>query len=361
MSETTNIAWCDSTWNPLVGCEKVSDGCKHCYAESLAQRFGKDFSKRSVSKDATFNAPLKWRKKPWVCENDHPTTGLGDAPLDGPHCDICGGEVHRRRVFLGSMMDWLDPKISIDVFAKMLDIVRRCPELDFLCVTKRPEKFHSRMADVAEWARVNHPIHPNPALVEWVNAWSCRKVPPRNIWVIASTENQAMADKRIPDLLKIPAVVHGLSVEPMLEGIDFNGIKGTHDGRGLCWDIWGRPAHVPHCDYRAIGKEPPNGVGINWVIVGGESGKNARPCNVEWVRNIVRQCAAAGVPCFVKQLGTVCITDNANMDDWPENTRIIGQGIGCAAGIVRTVHSKGGDPVEWPEDLRVQQFPKAKK
>jgi protein gp37 len=325
MSELTNIAWCDSTWNPWVGCEKVSDGCKHCYAETLAQRFGRDFSKRSVSKDATFNAPLKWHKKPWVCKNDHATTGLGDAPLDGPHCDICGGEVHhRRRVFLGSMMDWLDPKISIDVFAKMLGIVRRCPELDFLCVTKRPELWYGRIHEAIHYAIDAHGL---AATAAWLSFWKCGEQMLQNLWALASTENQEMAEKRIPELLKIPAVVRGLSIEPMIEPIDL-----TRD--------------IPK---------------IDWVIVGGESGKNARPCNVEWVRNIVRQCKSAGVPCFVKQLGTVCITDNANMDDWPENTRIIGQGIGCAAGRVMTVHSKGGDPVEWPKDLRVRQFPKAKK
>lgn len=222
MSELTNIAWCDSTWNPWVGCEKVSLGCKNCYAEKLVERFGGDFSKRVIAADATFNAPLRWRKKPWVCAECGNTTSF-DPSEDAPMCekDIdddgtqCGSiKYHRKRVFLGSLMDWLDPKISIDVFAKMLDIVRRCPELDFLCVTKRPEKFHSRMADVAEWARVNHPIHPNPALVEWVNAWSCRKVPPHNVWALASTENQAMAEKRIPELFKIPAVVRGLIIEP---------------------------------------------------------------------------------------------------------------------------------------------------
>ncbi len=327
MSEKTTIQWCDSTWNPWVGCEKVSEGCKNCYAEALANRFGKDFSKRSVSKDATFNAPLKWRKKPWVCENDHATTGLGDAPLDGPLCDLCGGKIHRRRVFLGSMMDWLDPKISIDVFAKMLDIIRRCPELDFLCVTKRPELWRERLTNVV---RNTFEIIESKALADplslpythwevlrdWLWGWLAEGETPSNVWIIASAENQAMAEKRIPELLKIPAVVRGLSIEPMLGPIDLS---------------------LEHLD---------------WVIVGGESGKNARPCEPQWIRSIVEQCKSASVPCFVKQLGSKPYWNPS--PDAPAK-------YADRVAAFEIKHPKGGDPSEWPEDLRVQQFPKVRR
>lgn len=336
MSEQTTIQWCDSTWNPWVGCEKVSEGCKNCYAEALANRFGKDFSKRSVSKDATFNAPLKWRKKPWVCENDHPTTGLGDDPLGGPHCDICGGEVNRRRVFLGSMMDWLDPKISIDVFAKMLDIVRRCPELDFLCVTKRPELWYGRINEALMWLIPKAPgDHDKSATAAWLAFWKCGEQVPQNVWIIATVENQEMAWKRIPELLRIPAVVRGLSVEPMLGPIDLTSIRWKTQN-----DHHGNP-QADHYENVFVGGGKFDIPKVDWVIVGGESGKNARACHVEWVRSIVRQCAAAGVPCFVKQLGSNC--------------------KGSAGADYSTKHQKGGDPSEWPEDLRVQQFPKVRR
>lgn len=126
-----------------------------------------------------------------------------------------------------------------------------------------------------------------------------------------------MADKRIPELLRIPAKVRFLSLEPLLGPIQL----GVHQGY--------------ECNLYDYGCGETR---VDWVIVGGESGPGARPCNVEWIRDIVRQCKAAGVKCFVKQLGSNPVME-PGPTTWP-----------CE-------HPKGGDPAEWPEDMRVREMP----
>lgn len=151
-------------------------------------------------------------------------------------------------------------------------------------------------------------------------------------WIGVRVENQAMAEKRIPELLKIPllkipAKIRFVVAEPLLGPIDFYSVI-NEDGDG------------PARDLTWIGAD---GAGIDWVIVGGESGPKARPCNVEWIRLIIRQCAAAGVPCFVKQLGRNPEWSDKDMEEkWYK----------------RFYDPSGGDPAEWPFDLRVRQFPK---
>lgn len=330
MSEQTKISWTDSTWNPWRGCEPVSPGCAHCYAKTLVERWGGDFSQRVVAADATFNAPLKWRKKPFVCDEcgtavTREQVDIFDCP--NPQCMCHSSAVHpsfhRRRVFLGSLMDWLDPKMPVDdpkmpvdVLARVLGIIRRCPELDFLCVTKRPELWYGRVNEallhLIHNAKGNHD---KAATAAWLSFWKCGEQVPRNVWLITTVENQEMAEKRIPELQKIPAVVRGLSVEPMLGPIRF--------------------------------RTPADLLGIHWVIFGGESGPRARTCNVDWIRDGVRQCKAAGVAAYVKQLGS--------KPRWNPDPNVISthEDRVCAF----EMKHPGADPAEWPEDLRVQQWP----
>jgi len=302
MSKRTKIAWCDSTWNWV--------------RTELGNR-----SIRCVASDATFNAPLKWNKKPLVCD-ECGQSETGNNRLLDPICGNCGGAMHRRRVFSLSFGDWLDPKIPVSVLARALDIIRRCTDLDFLLLTKRPQLFFSRMSDGA----IYRDIAGKPVIdVDWVNAWACRNEPPPNVWIGTSVEDQQRADERIPKLLKIPAKVRFLSIEPMLGPIQI-----PEDW--LCHDL--KCCHA---------------MGIDWVIVGGESGPKARPCNIGWIRSIVRQCKDAGVPCFVKQLGSNPIIVGVDGPD------------GCDKLMrYRVAHPKGGDPAEWPDDLRVQEFPEVK-
>jgi protein gp37 len=234
MGKQTEIAWTDSTFNPWIGCAKVSAGCANCYAETLMdKRMGRVEwgvnGTRVRTSDAYWRQPLKWNREAW--------------------------KIGRRRVFCASLADVFEdrPELSpwrTDLFA----LINATPHLDWLLLTKRPE-------NVIE-------------MVVW-DAPGCKL--PDNVWLGTSVENQEQADKRIPLLLTIPASVRFLSMEPLLGRVDFRKVPGF------------------------------NRVDLNlrgwWVIVGGESGHNARPMHPEWARSIRDQCQAAGVPFFFKQWG----------------------------------------------------------
>ena len=276
----------------------------------MTTRLGGEWGKgkpRIRAANATFYAPLAWNKRPFIHSCGHASAFVND-PC--PKCNMVG-EWHTRRVFLGSLMDWLDPEVPIEWLADALDIVRRCDNLEWITVTKRPELWRERMGLVRNSAIFGD-------LAYWISEWMSG-YPPDNITVLTSVENHAMADKRIPELLKIPCLRRGLSCEPLLEPLDL-GLNGI-----VPKDISPR--------FRPVGEM------LHWVVVGGESGPNARPCNLAWIRSVVEQCKSAGVPVFVKQTGSRCIEWNGANVRHHYN------------------HPKGGDPAEWAEDLRVQQYP----
>jgi|ERR1043166_1063018 protein gp37 len=312
MGQGTNIAWCDDTWNPWRGCTKVSAGCANCYAEKLVtgRMQGQPYRKgipRVRHATWTFNAPLGWNKNPWICD------ACGQAyKTDGvtPSGDLCFNHRgvwpprHRRRVFSLSLGDWLDDEVPIGWLADMLDVVRRCPELDFLLLTKRPALWRDRLTGVMNYSACGE-------TASWLSWWldtSGDAIAPGNIWLGVSVEDQATVDERIPQLLEIPAAVRFVSYEPALGAVSFQQSAFSHPEKQ-----------------------------IDWMIVGGESGSMARPFNVAWARYSIKQCEAAGAACFVKQLGSAPIVDRED------------------AQIIRD--RKGGDPAEWPEDLRVWQWP----
>lgn len=331
MAEKSKIQWTDDTHNFWQGCTKVSDGCKNCYAEARDKRFtgGKLWGVGAErQRSASFNKPLTWNKKPWVCDE----CGSSEMRYDLNSilwCDGCGDYVtfHRRRVFSLSLGDWMDNEVPIKYLADMLKVIHDCPNLDFLLLTKRPENWFERIHEAFIFIANNR--KEDYRTLNWLSAWMgtehcCEPgepgEAPSNIWLGTSVENQAMADKRIPELLKIPAKVRFLSCEPLLGGVDFKAVNALEKVGG-----W---------------KNYPVGGGIHWVIVGGESGANARPCNIEWIRSIVARCQAAGVACFVKQLGA----DPVPQVDDPFT-------------LLSLKDKKGGDISEWPEDLRVREFP----
>lgn len=231
---------------------------------------------------------------------------------------------HRRRVFIGSLCDLFDPAWSAEQLSDTLDVMRQCTELEQIICTKRPEMWASRIAKLASCGN------------EMAEKWFDQEEPPKNLTVLTTVENQEQADARIPALLRIPAARHGISCEPLLGPIQFSGTRKDRCGAPVVFDYLSK---------------------LQWVIVGGESGPNASPCNVEWIRDIVRQCAEAGVPCFVKQLGSNVNIKEFKSIGWPCGTYIEGHTPNSLA-KARLKHPKGGDTSEWPADLRVQQFPK---
>ena len=156
--------------------------------------------------------------------------------------------------------------------------------------------------------------------------------PVRSVWLGVSVENQATADARIPWLLKTPAALRFVSYEPALGPVDFTKIC-LSDG-----DFLGPYLHSLGLDTR-----------LDWIICGGESGLNARPCHLAWLRSVVKQCQNARVPCWVKQLGSHSVGGCAALVD-PDSPALWDSRF-------HWQHRAGADPSEWPTDLQVQQFP----
>ena len=275
MGENSKIEWTHHTFNPWWGCVKVSPGCEHCYAETFAKRTGHTIwgpaatTQRRTFGDKHWQEPLKWN---------------AEAAEAG----------ERRRVFCASMADVFEAHPQLHTERALLwMLIEQTPALDWLLLTKRPENVNDM---VPSWWRN-------------VNRW------PRNVWIGTSVENQAMADKRIPLLLQIPAAVRFLSCEPLLGPLDLTG--KTRD------TIWIDQEYAD-ADPGFAEVVESDGWPIHWVIVGGESGPKARPMESDWVRSIRDQCTGAGVAFHFKQWGGVRkhetgrILDGRTWDEYPQ-------------------------------------------
>lgn len=301
----STIEWCDVTWNPVVGCSRVSSGCDNCYAIGVAARNlctqhrgltkirpkdadrpGADWTGEVRTLPAKLVDPLKWRKP--------------------------------RRIFVNSMSDLFHDQVPWEFAAAVLGVAAVCPQHTFIIVTKRPERgievfreieaYASRLAEGTSTdvcvARATLSVDGDDLRLWWGRLKdSSRKPlwPLPNVHILVSAEDQRTWDKRVPLLMKIPAAVRGVSVEPMLEHIADP--KGIDD--------------------------------LDWVVVGGESGRGPRPCAVPWIRSFVDTARDARVACFVKQLGS-----------WPVGAGVHGK--------------KNSDPGEWPEPIRVRELPRGK-
>lgn len=263
MAENSKIEWTHHTFNPWIGCQKVGPGCDHCYAEAMMDaRLGRvdwgPHASRSRTSASYWRQPLKWDR---------------DAAAAG----------ERRRVFCASLADVFDNHGSITSGWRgdLWHLIARTPNLDWMLLTKRPANIMSMLPD----------SYGAPA---WGTGWP-------NVWLGCTVVNQAEADREIPKLLALPAARHFLSMEPLLGPVD------------LAWSFPDtRTACCHRCGFRtnAIGGFCPNDgsalrgdVGVDLVIVGGESGPRARPMHPGWVRSLRGQCSAAGVPFFFKQWG----------------------------------------------------------
>jgi protein gp37 len=362
MSMTTNIPWCDSTANIIIGCSKVSEGCKNCFAmidtpaRVLRHRGIETWGERGqrVEVKGYEKTVMAMNAKPWICYKCGvalSSPALHDAPVyeeDGKtvkgyihRYDDSSAKFHRRRIFHGSNNDWLDNKWPVELLAKKLEVIRRATECVHILCTKRPENFLPRMISVRDSLKLEtEPSLYNDTLRGWLTRWIQNVISPQNIILLTSVENQEQADKRIPELRKIPAACRGLSLEPLLGPVEIKDFI--------------LPTVEQVQDIYAGRKIRSN---IEWLIIGGESGPHARPCNVEWLRALVQQGKAAGVATFVKQLGANCITDESTPDSWPPGTELETNEACSEDALVKLRDKKGGDSDEWPEDLRVREFP----
>ncbi len=242
---STKIAWTNATWNPVVGCSHVSDGCRNCYAERLALRFG-------------------WSKKPWTSENARENVVLHPERLGQP---LCWRRL--RRIFVCSMGDLFHEQVPDDFIAAVFSVMARARHV-FQVLTKRPQRMLAWLAD--------SPVGERPL---------------PNLWLGVSVEDQRTASERVPLLMRVPAAVRFVSCEPLLGPIDLAQASpcGYYCGEAV--------GHVDHPFY--VYQGCATGGGIHWVIVGGESGPNFRRMDLDWARSIRDQCVAAGVPFFFKQ------------------------------------------------------------
>lgn len=256
MSSASKIEWTEVTWNPATGCDRISAGCDHCYALTLAKRL-KAMGQAKYQNDG-----------------DPRTSGPGfGLTLHPDALQLPYSWSGHRTVFVNSMSDLFHARVPLGFVRDVFAVIADTPQHTYQVLTKRSTRL-PRVAEKLDW--------------------------PSNLWMGVSVEDSSELS-RVDDLRAVPAAVRFLSCEPLI---------GPLDGLDL--------------------------TGIDWLIIGGESGSDARPMDVRWVRDLLRQCQQPGVTAvpFVKQLGAVA-----------------GRELGAG--------SKGGDWERWPEDLRFRGFPAA--
>lgn len=240
----TKIEYCTKVWSPVTGCtHSGSPGCDHCWAAAMVKRFPPLHGLKL--------GDTKWENLPFSEIRFHPHRL--DEPLRWRK---------PQRVFVCSMGDLFHPEVSVTWLESVLAVITRCPQHTFMILSKRPERFLLLTEDRLRISRTD--------------TW-----PIRNLWLGVSVENQQTADERIPILLKTPAAMRFVSVEPMLGPVDLREVStfGVSSAAGN---------KLSDC--------------LNWVICGSESGPNRRPCSPDWIKSLRDQCVATGVPFFLKQI-----------------------------------------------------------
>ena len=360
----TEISWTEETWNPVRGCQRLSPGCGGgvtgpggerggCYAETMAARIVR-------------MGGYEWIDGGWHEDPKKKTTPTARATAD-KYRDLVrigksGGarwtgrfafdvdklsEPLRRKAptmyFVNSMSDLFGEGLANEQIAAVFGVMAACPQHTFQVLTKRA----GRMLEWFKWAAAL-PRPPYTNLVDLdatlaafvaLSLASCggSPLPPSdaswplpNVWLGVSCERQEEADERIPFLLRCPAAIRWVSAEPLLGPVNLSDYmdRGYESGGPQGW------IDLP---------------GLDWIVWGGESGHGARPCDVEWIRDGVRQCRKAGIPAFVKQMGAYVTWD----------------GFAPAGGFdtrrgfrIDMKDRKGANPVEWPADLRVREWPR---
>lgn len=325
MPNKTPIEWTDYSSNPIFAydrqtnkrgwhCVHVSEGCRNCYAEAINKRFGTglEYSAQNASK-------IEFRLSEKEC-----------AALKRLNAKHPGA-----KVFLGDMLDLFQhgpTGISDQMLDALFDVLESCDDLIFQLLTKHP---------VRAKGYLNFRYKDKPA--------------PKHIWLGTSVEDQKSADQRIPLLLQTPAAVRWISAEPLLGPVDLTEFvtKPINPALGMLSRYYGPDGFDPEGKQREYTREVVNN--LKWVVVGGESGPKSRPFDLAWGRSIVEQCKAASVPVFVKQMGANPILDCPPGEEDGDQFREDGSARYWTIGYIKD--QKGGNIQEWPNDLRVREFP----
>jgi len=298
MAENSGIEWTDHTFNPWEGCTKISPACDNCYAAARAERFGTVVwgGPRRRTSEANWNKPLKWEKN-------------ADSFLEE--------NGRRQRVFCASLADVFDNQVPEEWRADLWDLIRKCPSLDWLLLTKRPQNIEGMLPPF--WDEIKG-----------------------RIWLGTTVENQAIADRNIPHLLKHDAAVRFLSCEPLLGPIDLwhkdiggtlwigyqRGCGGMHKHGGKAGEIIHGEKHRGDPHFLHHHHDNRCRRGLDWVIAGGESGSYARPSREQWFVDLMMQCRRASTPFLFKQWGEYVpadMTDKAAKDAHPKDMILVGK------------------------------------
>lgn len=348
MSENTKIEWCDHTFNPWVGCARVSPGCDHCYAEAWSRRAGNadlwQGARRRTSA-ANWRLPVKWNRR---AELQHRAwqEGLALFGVDEAECIARGFIKPRRpRVFCASLADVFDNLVPGHWRWDLFRLIAATPYLDWLLLTKRIGNARAMLNSAA-----------SAALDEFVGSPVWDRAPWPNVWLGATVVNQDEADRDLPKLLETPAALRWVSYEPALGPVDFTRLYG---GISMCgaYDVkvdalTGRYAPAWSGRGPCLIGSSHQCARLDWIVVGGESGGGARPFDLGWAYRTVQHCREAGTAVFIKQLG-------AN----PHAHQVYGtySFSGQPAHFERLeLHDrKGGDIAEFPIGLRVREWPEA--
>lgn len=341
MADKTGIEWTDATWNPVAGCSLVSPGCTNCYAMKHANRLldrpGSHYEGTTQKND---KGAVTWTGKIARAPGN-----IFEKPLAWKR---------PRMVFVNSMSDLFHEDVPYDWAEEIFAIMALCPHHTFQVLTKRPDCMQEFLSSRHTPARITaqmftiakrHGIDMPSAWPELYDAdgYATRTVrlPLPNVWIGTSVEDQRRAQDRIRPLLRTPAAVRFLSLEPLLGPVELNALSRTaikDPGKAsriyetCLYTIADRPVILPAHDSAKI----------DWVIVGGESGPKARPMHPDWVRNIRDNCKAAGTAFFFKQWGSHAPLDRDDIDDLPENAFVM-----CLDGHINDVH----DPINTMDEF----------
>jgi len=290
MGDRSGIQWTDATWNPIRGCSRVSAGCMNCYAE-----------RQAIRQIQTGYAGL-------IKRTSHGPAWTGEVRLVPELLDQPLRWARPRRIFVNSMSDLFHERLEHHEIEKLFGVMGARPQHTFQVLTKRPQRMLDLLTDAAfcemAWHEAEQHTH---AEMQW---------PFPNVWLGVSIENQETADARIPLLLQTPAAVRFVSYEPALGPITFP-FNAQSCWCPICKAIVRDSLDFPHerrhqVDLGAAFDPQKHCANVHdllhWVIVGGESGPRARPCDIGWIRSAVEQCKAGSVPVFVKQVGAF-VTD----------------------------------------------------
>ncbi len=323
MGDKSGIQWTDATWSPVTGCDRVSPGCANCYSERLtATRLA------HVPKYAGLAVISEAGQPHWTGEvRCHPDE------LETPR-----RWKRPRRIFVNSMSDTFHKDVPDRFLDQMFAVMALCPQHTFQVLTKRPERMAAYLRPVGSVLRSSFVWSAMGAMLN-VSRLEFPAWPLLNVWLGTSVEDQQRADERIPHLLQCPAAVRFLSLEPLLGPIHL-----LNPWLSTCLPC---PDGLPGCEAWHSGPSP-----ISWAILGGESGPGARECRVTWMRDLVAQLRKAEVATFCKQLGANVVDEDHDDADsgWPATTRF-------ALNVALLDSAKGADMREWPEALRVRQYP----